>query len=87
MNVCAGLQMAIPISWKRSFSRRLNSRCTGQRPASVQGICPVSVTEAPSTLSTPQSCRSLSILAGNSGSLRISAAISVNSRPTRSVSS
>ena len=47
--------------------RRLNSRCTGQRPESVQTTWPTIVTSAPSTLSTPQSCRSLSIWRGEGG--------------------
>ena len=58
---CCAMAKRTPSSSKRCFMRRLNSRCTAQRPVSVQTICPAMVAIEPSTLSTPQSCRSLCI--------------------------
>src|SRR3984893_180896 len=67
--------------------RRLNSRCTGQRPLSVQRIWPTIDAIEPSTLSTPHSSRSPRIACRYSGSRRISATISLSIWPARSVSS
>src|SRR5262249_37226632 len=72
---CTGLYISIPSSSNRRFMRRLNSRCTLQRPESVQTIWPAMVTPPPLILSTPQSCRSLSIFIAKSESWRIAAAM------------
>ena len=70
-----------------SRRRRLNSRCTGQRPPPVQRMVPLIATAYSPRLSTPFSAKSARIMSANAASRRRSAPIPVSRPQIRSVSS